>query len=97
MAAPPCVRLTGPAVGPTPTAIEELKSFASGVLTIAETAVPSAEDLGYEALDQGLMLEMQGRVKEAVAVYQQIIDRYPDGNAGRDARKSIEMLKGKLM
>ena len=57
---------------------------------------PSTEDIGYEALAYGTKLEIEGRVQEALAVYQRIVEKYPHTDAGRDAKKSIESLQAKL-
>jgi len=59
-------------------------------------ARPSTEDNAYEALSVGTRLETQGRVQEAVAVYQAIIEKYPQTEASKDAKKSIESLRGHL-
>ena len=57
---------------------------------------PSTEDIGYEALAHGTRLETEGRVQEALAIYQRILEKYPETDAGRDAKKSIESLQAKL-
>ena len=59
-------------------------------------AMTSSNDIGYEALAYGTRLEAQGRVQEALAVYQAIIEKYPETAVSNDARKSIESLRGKL-
>lgn len=56
----------------------------------------SAEDKGYELLDQATKLEIKGRVQEALTAYQQIADRYSHTAAGLDARKSMESLRTKI-
>lgn len=53
------------------------------------------EDLGYEALTLATRLETEGRIQEALVAYQKIVDEFPDSDAGRDARKSIESLLAK--
>ncbi len=53
-------------------------------------------DTGYEVLALGTRLEMEGRVQEALVVYQKIIEQYPDTEASRDAKKSIDSLQAKL-
>lgn len=53
----------------------------------------SDDDIAYAALSHGTRLEAEGRVKQALAVYQAIIEKYPDSEAGRDARKSIDALR----
>ena len=57
---------------------------------------PSSEDIGYEALAYGTRLESEGRVQEALVVYQTIIEKYPHTDAGHDAKKSIESLQARL-
>lgn len=57
---------------------------------------PSTEDIGYEALAHATRLETEGRVQEALAIYQRIVEKYPETDAGRDARKSIESLQARL-
>jgi hypothetical protein len=56
----------------------------------------NSDDIGYEALAYGTKLETEGRVREALVVYQTIIEKYPETAASNDARKSIESLRGKL-
>lgn len=51
------------------------------------------EDEGYELLSDATNLERQGRVQEALAAYQRIIDTYSHTAAGEDARKSLESLQ----
>src|SRR5215469_16170692 len=48
------------------------------------------EDEGYELLSDATKLERQGRVQEALAAYQRIVDKYSHTAAGADAQKSIE-------
>jgi hypothetical protein len=50
----------------------------------------STEDIGAHALSYGTRLEAEGRVQEALLVYQQIILQYPDTDPARDAKKSIK-------
>jgi len=57
---------------------------------------PSTEDVGYDALAYGTRLETQGRVEEALEVYQKIAEIYRDTAAGRDAQKSIECLRTRI-
>ena len=61
-----------------------------------KNAMTSSNEMGYEALAYGTKLEAQGRVQEALVVYQTIIEQYPETAASNDARKSIESLRGKL-
>jgi hypothetical protein len=58
--------------------------------------VPAKEDVGYEALADGIKLEGEGRIQEALAVYQKIIQEHPDSDASNDAKKSIESLHAKI-
>ncbi|SRR6266849_1181312 len=48
---------------------------------------------GYELLKKATKLERQGRVQEALAAYQRIVDKYPHTAVGTDAQKSIESLR----
>ena len=57
---------------------------------------PNPEDVAYHALEGATRLEVQGRIQEALVVYQKIVESYPDTGAGRDAQKSIENLSAKL-
>ena len=59
-------------------------------------AMSSSNDIGYEALAYGTRLETEGRVQEALVVYQAILEKYPETAVSNDARKSIESLRGKL-
>lgn len=54
---------------------------------------PSNDDLAYAELSHGTRLEAEGRVKAALAVYQSVIDQYPESEASRDAQKSIDALR----
>lgn len=58
---------------------------------------PNNEDSAYEALSFGTRLETQGRIQEALVVYQAIIDKYPQSDASKDARNSIESMRGTRM
>jgi hypothetical protein len=60
------------------------------------TYEPSSEDVAYEALSDGTKLEIEGRVEEAMLAYKEVIEKYPDTEAGKDAKKSIESLQSKL-
>jgi hypothetical protein len=55
-----------------------------------------SDDSGYVALEYGTKLETQGRLQEALAVYQAIMDKYPGTDAAKDAKNSLDGLKGKL-
>jgi hypothetical protein len=57
---------------------------------------PSSEDIGYYELACGTKLEREGHVREALLVYQRIIEKYPQTDVGRDAKKSIESLQAKI-
>ena len=52
----------------------------------------STEDIGSHALSYAAGLEAEGRIQEALLVYQQIIQQYPDTDPARDAKKSIKAL-----
>jgi hypothetical protein len=54
------------------------------------------DDSGYAALEYGTKLETQGRVQEALEIYQAIIDKYPRTDAAKDAKNSLDGLKGRL-
>jgi hypothetical protein len=62
----------------------------------ATTNKSNTWDAAYEALTHGTKLETQGRVQEALAIYQAIIEKYPQSDASKDAKKSIENLQAKL-
>jgi len=51
------------------------------------------EDAGYNVFNSANMLESQGRVNEALAVYEKIVQTYPGTAAAGDAQKSIESLR----
>ena len=57
---------------------------------------PSAEQIAFNALGYGARLEAEGKIAEAVAVYQSIIEKYPQSDASNDAKKSIENLQAHL-
>ena len=54
------------------------------------------EDEGYKLLNDATKLEAKGRVWEALALYQRIVERYPHTAAGGDAQKSAESLRARL-
>jgi HEAT repeat protein len=58
---------------------------------------PGAENIGYDALAYATRLEAEGRVQEALAIYEKIAESQPETGAGRDARKSVENLQAKLI
>jgi hypothetical protein len=62
------------------------------------SAVISAlvEDEGFELLEEATKLEIQGRVREAIAAYQRVADRYSHTPAGQDAQRSIDSLRAKV-
>lgn len=47
------------------------------------------EDEGYELLHDAAKLETQGRVQEALGIYQRVVERYSHTAAGRDAQASM--------
>lgn len=53
----------------------------------------STEDIGAHALSYAAGLEAEGRIQEALLVYQQIIQQYPDTDPARDAKKSIKNIQ----
>ena len=55
-----------------------------------------SEDVGYDALEAATKLETEGRVQEAIALYETIAQNYPDKPAGHDAQKSLESLREKV-
>lgn len=61
-------------------------------LTERDQKPRSGEDAGYGALAQATRLEAQGRIQEALALYQQISEKFPESDAGQDAKKSIESI-----
>jgi hypothetical protein len=52
-----------------------------------------ADDEGRALLDQATKMEIDGRVHDAVLVYQHIARKYPRTSAGKDAQKSLESLR----
>jgi hypothetical protein len=58
---------------------------------VGEPYAGTAEE-GYELLADATKLEAQGRVQEAIAAYQRVVDRYSHNAAGNDAKISIENL-----
>jgi len=56
---------------------------------------PRVEDAGYDALSEANRLETRGRVEEAIAAYQKIVETHPNTGAGHDAQKSLESLKAR--
>jgi hypothetical protein len=54
------------------------------------------EEVAYEAFNAANVVENQGLTKEALAAYQQVVERFP-GTAGcRDAQNSIDSLHRKI-
>jgi hypothetical protein len=62
----------------------------------ASNGPPSLDDSGYDALDYVTRLETEGRVQEAMAGYQKIVECYGNRPVGLDAQKSLDSLKAKL-
>lgn len=58
---------------------------------------PPPDEAAFELLDAATKLEAQGRVQEALAAYQRIVDAYPNTTGGQDARKSMESLQAKTV
>jgi hypothetical protein len=55
-----------------------------------------AEDVAYGDLEAATKLETEGRIQEAIAVYEKIAQEYPNKPAGQDAQKSLESLRAKI-
>jgi hypothetical protein len=53
---------------------------------------PRVEDTGYDSLSEANRLETRGRIEEAMAAYQKIVETHPNTDAGHDAQKSLESL-----
>jgi hypothetical protein len=49
-----------------------------------------------ELFEKGVNFEAKGQAPEALAIYQQIVEKYPNTSAGQDAQKSIESLRAKI-
>ena len=56
----------------------------------------TAEDVATKALAYGTQLEIKGRIPEALAVYREVAETFPNTLAGHDAKKSLESLLAKL-
>ena len=54
------------------------------------------EEMAIALLDEATKLETRGCVKEALAKYQIVVERFDGSNASRDAQKSIESLRAKI-
>jgi hypothetical protein len=55
----------------------------------------STEEIGREAFSYAAKLEAEGQIQEALLVYQEIIQQYPNSKPERDAKKSIKNLKAR--
>jgi len=53
---------------------------------------PNNEDTGYAAIANAAKLETLGRIDEALLLYQTVIEKFPNTDASKDAKKSIENL-----
>ena len=51
---------------------------------------------GYVLLEKGTNLETQGKVQQALVVYRDVIETYPDTPAAIDAQKSLDDLRERL-
>ena len=64
---------------------------------IGEEFRPPLKERGAsQMLREATRLEIKGKVSEALALYEEAATKYPDTEAGRDARISMETLKEKL-
>jgi hypothetical protein len=54
------------------------------------------EEEATSRLSKATKTEIRGRVQEALAAYQEIIDAYPDTQTAEDARISLQILKKKM-
>jgi hypothetical protein len=54
------------------------------------------EEQAVALLDEATKLETRGRVKEALAIYQTVVERFGGTAASHDAQKSIESLRAKI-
>jgi hypothetical protein len=57
---------------------------------------PKLDNAGYAELEAATLLEAQGRLPDAIALYKMIAERYPSAPVATDARKSLESLEAKL-
>ena len=55
-----------------------------------------ADDEGHALLAQATKMEIDGRVRDAVLVYQHIALKYPHTSAGQDAQKSLKSLRAMI-
>lgn len=60
-----------------------------------EPEVPP-DERAFALLGEATRLESQGRVKDALAKYQVVVDSFGGTSASRDAQKSIESLRAKI-
>jgi hypothetical protein len=56
----------------------------------------TSEEAGYEPLHKATELETKGKVEEALAAYRRVAEKFAGTTVGRDAEKSIEILRGKI-
>ena len=69
----------------------------SGNQTVeSDAGTAERENIAYEALRHATRLESAGRVEEALATYQKIIEQFPGTGASNDAKKSIESLQARV-
>lgn len=68
--------------------------FLEGIGT--EFRPPMREGGARELLDAATKLEAQGKVQEALSLYQEAAAKYPETEAGQDALRSMEALKKNL-
>ena len=63
-------------------------------LTRRGTELPP-DERAFALLDEATKLEGKGRVKDALAKYQEVVDSFGGTSATRDAQKSIESLRAR--
>jgi len=54
------------------------------------------EDDAYELLEEGIRYEAKSKYEEAMVKYQEVLTRFRDTNAGKDAKIALETLRSKL-
>jgi hypothetical protein len=57
----------------------------------------SAESQAFCLLNEATRAEAQGKVQDALAKYQEIVDKFTGTSASRDAQLSMESLRAKLL
>lgn len=54
------------------------------------------EEDAYSLIREAVRLEVKGKFDDALLKYQEVVTRFRDTAAGKDAEKSIEVLQAKL-